>query len=570
MHPLSNFSIEIFNYKCFGDNGSGIFPLKDINIVIGKNNSGKSTVSEIVQLISNHGKSYERTKHGSSQKDFSLKVLQYFYAKDIQQIFTRKSSGGAIPGNHGEFGQKLLDRNKGSVPISVTYGVDWAPKINDMLTFQTNAEQYVRPFKEKFLRTKPWLPRDLKYLNVAAERAVVPEIRAPKLQLTPDGTGVTNLVRAFINNENLPRDEVEVGLLNDLNIIFKGDAHFTEIICQENDREFWEIFLREDGKGDIRLSQSGSSLQSLFIICSSLRLVAKKDNIDWQKTALVIEEPENNLHPSLLRRLLDFLADQQKEKGFTLLITTHSPISIDWASSKENSQVLHVKRTPEGTKCIPAFEYGEFTHILNDLDVRGSDILQANGIIWVEGPSDRVYLNRWIELFSDGALQEGVHYRIMFYGGKILSHFDATAPEDQHNLVQILSINRNAALIMDSDRRWSENRQRRPSPRLNDTKVRMIGEIQDSGGFAWVTAGKEIENYIPNRVWNDLCGEDLRIEDEFDDIPDNPKIKELKKTKVLLSHDIVPHLTREILEEHLDLREQVIELCNYIRKWNGA
>lgn len=30
---------------------------------------------------------------------------------------------------------------------------------------------------------------------------------------------------------------------------------------------------------------------------------------------------------------------------------------------------------------------------LDDLGVKASDLLQANGIIWVEGPSDRAYIH---------------------------------------------------------------------------------------------------------------------------------------------------------------------------------
>ncbi len=32
--------------------------------------------------------------------------------------------------------------------------------------------------------------------------------------------------------------------------------------------------------------------------------------------------------------------------------------------------------------------------ILSDIGFKASDILQANGVIWVEGPSDRIYINR--------------------------------------------------------------------------------------------------------------------------------------------------------------------------------
>ena len=54
--------------------------------------------------------------------------------------------------------------------------------------------------------------------------------------------------------------------------------------------------------------------------------------------------------------------------------------------------------------------------------------MQANSVIWVEGPTDRIYLNHWIQPV-DPALKEGLHYSIMFYGGRLLSHLTANDPE---------------------------------------------------------------------------------------------------------------------------------------------
>src|ERR1017187_7950097 len=59
--------------------------------------------------------------------------------------------------------------------------------------------------------------------------------------------------------------------------------------------------------------------------------------------------------------------------------------------------------------------------VISELGAKPSDLLQANGIIWVEGPSDCIYLNRWLDLFTEGRLQEGRDYQCAFYGGSLLA-----------------------------------------------------------------------------------------------------------------------------------------------------
>lgn len=68
-------------------------------------------------------------------------------------------------------------------------------------------------------------------------------------------------------------------------------------------------------------------------------------------------------------------------------------------------------------------DYISKTALLNDLDVRASDILQSNGIIWVEGPSDRVYIKHWLEILGSGDIEEGRDYQFLYYGGRLLSHY---------------------------------------------------------------------------------------------------------------------------------------------------
>lgn len=120
--------------------------------------------------------------------------------------------------------------------------------------------------------------------------------------------------------------------------------------------------------------------------------------------------------------------------------------------------------------------------------------MNSNCVIWVEGPSDRIYLKHLIDLLSDDELHEGQHYSVMFYGGKLLSHLTADDPQMVSELISLLKINRNSAILIDSDRKkhggW-----------VNETKRRIKNEAQETGAYVWTSQGREIENYFKPEFW---------------------------------------------------------------------
>ncbi|KJZ21756.1 hypothetical protein TW79_21240 [Tritonibacter mobilis] len=488
----------------------------------------------------------------------------------LKRVFSSNASGGGVPGrNHWHYA------NENILPFTFTWTFDQRKnskikkeeigKLNLIPQFLSELDKCV-----EFPLSNLWCTR------IQAERDVQPEQRDTKRFLGSTGSGLTNLIRAFINSEDLPRHLVEEKLLHDLNEIYLGDSEFSAITCQENESSGnWEIYLREDNKGDIRLSQSGSSLRTVFLVLAFLRLYpAVQKTGSASNLIFCLEEPENNLHPALLRRLIDFLARQREERGFSLVITTHSPICIDLATKRDDATILHVRREKGRTVCGNVLDYAGQTSILEDLDVRGSDILQANGIIWVEGPSDRIYIKKWIEVMSEEGLREGVHYTFMFYGGKVLNHFDALPPEELPKKIAMLAVNRNIAIVMDSDRRpkaWrtKTGKPRRPQMRLNDTKKEIIRQVEQLGGYAWITAGKEIENYIPDDIWRQVAGKPLTIEDEYEDIPKISELSKLASTKVDLAHRVESLIDRDAISNHLDLESSLSNLCSHIRIWNG-
>jgi hypothetical protein len=270
-----------------------------------------------------------------------------------------------------------------------------------------------------------------------------------------------------------------------------------------------------------------------------------------------------------LRRLNDYIYNAAIEHDFSYFLTTHSNVLIDQFSKQSDAQIIHVTHVDSVATCTTVNTYIENNGILDDLDVRASDLLQANGIIWVEGPSDRIYLNKWISLWSGGELKEGTHYHIIFYGGRLLSHLNAEAPEDVESGISILNTNRNAIMLIDSDKRTQQ------TP-INETKQRIREEFTAMDAHCWVTKGKEIENYIPAAVVDLFFGvensQQVNRYESFFEYLNNIVVGEGTKynaKKPLLAEKLAPHMTMANLTGILDMNDNMNQVCDAIRSWNS-
>jgi len=123
--------------------------------------------------------------------------------------------------------------------------------------------------------------------------------------------------------------------------------------------------------------------------------------------------------------------------------------------------------------------------------------MQANAVIWVDGPSDRVYIRHWIDIVAGSeAFIEGIDYSIMSYGGGLNSHLSGNDLSDDEvdEFIYLRRLNRYSLIVIDSDLKSS-------TAVLGKTKARLQEEFNRvEPNTCWITSGYTIENYIPKDV----------------------------------------------------------------------
>jgi len=525
--------------------------LNKINVFIGKNNSGKTQLLNQIYRALNKG--YE-TKH--ILKKITIKIdfpsekvqLKDFIPEDLNWSISSKSCSN-------ETISSKLSRHELIKKIDKYTNTSDIKQFIVYLRFNTSLVDERQIYSLELMRENEKENKIISFSckNLIKGNKVFNSLLSmvnvkflPALRILGSSSSdfakqnfedVDNSINKILNSNFRPLDEVnpEVFLIPDLQLLIK---HINENKYNQLDRAFVKRFNVAISRliPNISLNLKYREFESFV---SYIEFDRKVD--DWKQLGngtqqlisllfifllpgnfiYLVDEPEIGLHPGLQTKFLYFLQKMvlsQDHYSKQFFFATHSTSFIDF--NLDTSHYICEKTQKKFT--VDNLRRSNLNIIKDVLGLSPGALLQANGIIWVEGPSDRNYLNMLDEIFGLNLKEKGILIRMTFSKDNVLAgHLTPKMFE---------SSNSNYMIILDSDKESA-------SDNLAIREKRLIKQYRRRGHLVYIPERwRDIEGLLPQSVLNayykiDTMNTRFRKKDDFEKL--SSYIHELKNKDLI-------------------------------------
>ncbi len=202
--------ISFSGYKSF-KNEVSLDNIKNVNLLIGKNNSGKSSVLDVIDYIFSKDNK-KKIKIGNIKITQTLleEIYINYFRKDVHLV-SGFSNGPSIY----NLGIKLLNKD-------IEYNFEKTGGLNskDIKVIDKNYDNF-NYIEGNINGSANQLFNSLQFkepLWVAAERNIIPEVQS-KEELKPNGDNATNIIASYLNDAKKSEKLIEDKLLKDFSLM---------------------------------------------------------------------------------------------------------------------------------------------------------------------------------------------------------------------------------------------------------------------------------------------------------------------------------------------------------------
>lgn len=284
--------------------------------------------------------------------------------------------------------------------------------------------------------------------------------------------------------------EMDPSLSNELTPNFKMEPKWDNIFK-----------LSLTGDDDIPINKRGSGVRRLILL-NFFRAEAERKQFTTNSPGIIyaIEEPETSQHPNNQKSLVEALIDLSQNNGCQVLLTTHIP---GLAGYLPLNSLRYIEGLDKTERTVKAGSNDVYEIIAKDLGITPDNRLKV--FICVEGPNDVKFLSAISKVLHNNDnsipnLEEDNRVTFIILGGNTLNEW-----VQKHYLKEL---GRPEVHLFDRDN--SDN----PTYQAACDLVNSRGD----GSYAYITKKLELENYLHPDAIKEVFGITISFGDN-DDVP---------------------------------------------------